>query len=211
MMAEDEDETDVLLVASLDEKSDCVLDFRVIVVVAVGGISAKDDNFNRNGGSVSTSVKAVCDGTLYPDSCYSRLNPLVRSSHKDQPEKFFKLSVQVAKDELSRALQFFYKDGPLLSKGITEDTMSIAALKSCCELLGLALDHLESSLLTTGDLSLFEAMEDLKTWLSSAGTCQQTCMNGFDDNASLESLKTSVSKYLQNFTEFTSNSLTIMN
>ncbi|XP_057470639.1 probable pectinesterase/pectinesterase inhibitor 46 [Actinidia eriantha] len=185
----------------------------VLVAAVVGGINSAKDG--RNGGSdyqsVSTSVKAVCDGTLYPDSCYSSLNPLVHSSQDDQPVKLFKLSVQVAKDELSRASQFFSENGPLLPKGITDDKMSIAALKSCRELLGLALDHLESSLSTMGDLSLFEAMEDLKTWLSSAGTCQQTCMDGFDHNASLESLKISVSKYLQNSTEFTSNSLAIMN
>ncbi|PSR92927.1 Pectinesterase, partial [Actinidia chinensis var. chinensis] len=112
----------------------------VIVAAVEGGISAKDGSSARNGGSVSTSVKVVCDGTLYPDSCYSSLNPLVRSSHEDQPEKFFKLSVKVAKDELSRASQFFSENGPLPTEG---DKMSIAALKSCRALLGLALDHLE--------------------------------------------------------------------
>ncbi|CAL5394637.1 unnamed protein product [Camellia sinensis] len=184
----------------------------VIVGAVVGTCTGRSKNGNSTAGnptqSISTSVKAVCDVTLYPDSCFTSLKPLVNSTHV-QPEDLFKLSIYVAINELSRASQYFCQNG--VFKGVT-DNMSLAALESCRELLDLALDHLNTSYLSTADLTtitLQDAFDNLKTWLSSAGTYQQTCIDGFADVA--EMLKSDAIKYLQNSTEFTSNSLAIVN
>ncbi|XP_028104942.1 putative pectinesterase/pectinesterase inhibitor 24 [Camellia sinensis] len=184
----------------------------VIVGSVVGTCAGRSKNGNSTAGnptqSMSTSVKAVCDVTLYPDSCFTSLKPLVNSTHV-QPEDLFKLSIYAAINELSRASQYFSQNG--VFEGLT-DNMSLAALESCRELLGLTFDHLNTSYLSTADLTtitLHDAFDDLKTWLSSAGTYQQTCIDGFADVA--ETLKSDAIKYLQNSTEFTSNSLAIIN
>ncbi|KAF5950358.1 hypothetical protein HYC85_012351 [Camellia sinensis] len=184
----------------------------VIVGSVVGTCAGRSKNGNSTAGnptqSMSTSVKAVCDVTLYPDSCFTSLKPLVNSTHV-QPEDLFKLSIYVAINELSRASEYFSQNG--VFKGVT-DNMSLAALESCRKLLDLALDHLNTSYLSTADLTtitLHDAFDDLKTWLSSAGTYQQTCIDGFADV--VETLKSDAIKYLQNSTEFTSNSLAIIN
>ncbi|PQQ17878.1 putative pectinesterase/pectinesterase inhibitor 46 [Prunus yedoensis var. nudiflora] len=133
-----------------------------VVVAAVVGTTIHNNNSGgKQSSSLSTSVKAVCDVTLYQDSCYSSLGALVNSTHA-KPEDLFKLAIQVAINELSK-LQIVFR----------------AALENCQELLSLALDHLNDSL--SDDKSLFDVFDDLKTWLSSSGTYQQTCIDGFDD------------------------------
>ncbi|KAL0403081.1 UNVERIFIED_CONTAM: putative pectinesterase/pectinesterase inhibitor 46 [Sesamum radiatum] len=84
---------------------------------------------------------------------------------------------------------------------------TLAAIQSCQELLSLALDHLNSSL-SVEDLKFLEVFDDLRTWLSSAGTYQQTCID------ELEYASTGLSTFLndnfKNSTEYTSNSLAIV-
>nr|XP_011470454.1 PREDICTED: probable pectinesterase/pectinesterase inhibitor 46 [Fragaria vesca subsp. vesca] len=176
-----------------------------VVVAAVVGTathnSKKGDDSGK--GTLSASVKAVCDVTLYQDSCYSSLGPVVNTSNF-KPEDLFKLSIQVAIAELSKAAAQISDQG--LFNGTVTDKLSVEALKNCGELLGLALDHLNESL--SGDGSLLEVVEDLKTWLSSAGTYQQSCVDGFDDAKG--ELKDTIEKYLKTSTELTSNSLAIV-
>ncbi|XP_052186925.1 probable pectinesterase/pectinesterase inhibitor 46 [Diospyros lotus] len=183
----------------------------VLIAVVVGAVVGTTVRKSKGGDSasggaqpISTAVKAVCDSTLYPDSCLRCLLPLAKSN-QIQPGDVFKLSLQVAMDELSRSAALFFSK----FQGGGADKMSVAALETCREALDLALDHMNISLSSSGDLT--EAFDDLQTWLSAAGTFQQTCIDGFDDASTVENLKTSVLKYLQNSTEYTSNSLAIIN
>ncbi|CAK9164035.1 unnamed protein product [Ilex paraguariensis] len=176
----------------------------VIVAAVVGTSQAKEGSSRSEPSLISASIKAACDTTLYPGSCYTSLAPLVNSSQV-QPEEIYKLSVQVARNELLRVAQYFSENEGY--KEIT-DKMAIAALESCRELLGLALDHLNISL-ATDNASLLDAVDDLETWLSAAGTFQQTCIDGFDNTTN--ALKISVFQNLKNSTEFTSNSLALLN
>ncbi|KAJ1381485.1 Pectinesterase, catalytic [Sesbania bispinosa] len=182
-----------------------------VVCAAVFGTIAHnnghDDDDNNNAQSLSSNsvVKAVCDVTLYKDSCYSSLSPLVHSGHV-QPQELFLLSIQVAFNEVSRAVEYFSEQGDF--KGLSVDNRTKEALKNCGDLLGLAADHLNSSLSSGEKSSLLDVLEDLKTWLSASGTYQQTCIDGFDEAG--EALKSSVVSNLKNSTEFTSNSLAII-
>lgn len=174
-----------------------------VVVAAVVGTTSSSERKSKNangsaGSSISTSIKAVCDVTLYPDSCYGSLAPMVKS-RQVKPEDLFRLSMEVASNELNSALQRFSEHGEF--KGST-DKMLVEALDDCFELLDLAIDNLNSSMSSSMD-----SFDDLKTWLSAAGTCQETCINGFESN---ETLKSTVLGFLKNSTEFSSNSLAII-
>ncbi|KAB2627256.1 pectinesterase/pectinesterase inhibitor 24 [Pyrus ussuriensis x Pyrus communis] len=175
----------------------------VVVAAVVGTTVHNKSGGNSKDSAISTSVKAVCDVTLYQDSCYSSLGPLVNSSNV-KPEEIFNLAIQVAINELSKAATHFSADGVL--NAIAKDTESVAALKDCQDLLSLALDHLNDSL--SDAKSLVDVFDDLKTWLSSSGTYQQTCIEGFDDVKG--ELKDKVVGYLKNSNELTSNSLAIV-
>lgn len=183
----------------------------VVVAAVVGTTTARNNggSSNKNNGRANKSyatIKAICDTTLYQESCYRTLGPLVNSTQV-QPAKLFNLSVLVALKELSKATEHFFEHGTF---GNITEKMSVEALKNCGELMGLAMDSLNSSLLASGDdQSLFEAVDDLKTWLSSSRTSYQTCIDGLEE-ANKESLVASVESYLKNSTELTSNSLAIV-
>ncbi|KAH6828050.1 root hair specific 12 [Perilla frutescens var. hirtella] len=148
----------------------------------------------------SSQTKAVCSSTLYPDSCYNSLAPLVKSRNL-MPQDLYKLSVQVAIDQVAKASKNF------AMLNITDDPRTTAALRSCEELFDLALDHLNSSL-SIKSTKISEAFDDLRTWLSSAGTYQQTCIDELEISASSRSFH--LDESFKNSTEYTSNSLAII-
>lgn len=173
----------------------------VIVLAIVVGVSRTNARKSGANPTTSSTLRAVCDETLYPDSCYSSLAPLVKSG-KIQPEDIYKLSVQVARDELSSASSKLFDDETF--KNVT-DEMTAAAIDGCHELLSLALFHLNNSLAPGGDFPITEAFDDLRTWLSASQTFQQTCIDGFDD-----ALSSMASLNLKNSSEYNSNSLAII-
>ncbi|KAK2439902.1 putative pectinesterase/pectinesterase inhibitor [Trifolium repens] len=183
-----------------------------VVIGAVFGVvnnnSKNDHDNNASQNSVTNSMKAVCDVTLYKDSCYESLRPVVNSGKDVQPEELFKLSINVALTHVSKIIEYFNDHG-VFKNLIGNDSRNKEALKNCRDLLDLAVDHLNNSLTTSGEnSSLFQVFDDLQTWLSAAGTYQQTCIEGFEDTK--EELKKSVVSYLKNSTEYTSNSLAII-
>ncbi|KDP34079.1 hypothetical protein JCGZ_07650 [Jatropha curcas] len=170
----------------------------IVVAAVLGTRASSSNNGDQSKGAISTSIKAVCDVTLYKDSCYNSLAPLAKSDHL-QPEELFKLSMQVAMNELSEASQYFFS-----TDYVTDKTTSLA-LKDCRDLIDLALDHLNGSLSSTNDVSVLDIVDDLRSWLSAAGSCQQTCIDGLE-----EAGKINGKDYLKNSTELISNSLAII-
>ncbi|KAL0317700.1 UNVERIFIED_CONTAM: putative pectinesterase/pectinesterase inhibitor 24 [Sesamum angustifolium] len=143
-----------------------------IVVATVFGVSESKDNRSRDettSSSASSTIRAVCNVTLHPDSCYNSLAPLAKSGNF-KPQDLYKLSIQVGIDELSKASKNFVEHG--VKKFNITDKRTLAAIDTCQELFSLALDHLNNSLsIKTTNLL---ALDDLTTWLSSRGTYQQT-------------------------------------
>ncbi|CAA2995433.1 probable pectinesterase pectinesterase inhibitor 46 [Olea europaea subsp. europaea] len=176
----------------------------VIVATVVGVTQSKNGKSEDENKSMSSAIKGLCNVTLYPDSCYNSLSPMVKSGNF-KPEYIYKLAVQVAIDELSKASNDFLDNGN--KKFNVTDQTTLAALESCQELISLALDHLNDSL-SIEDMKLFEAFEDLRTWLSSAGTYQQTCIDGLENGSN--GLHSILVQNLKNSTEYTSNSLAII-
>ncbi|XP_019191291.1 PREDICTED: probable pectinesterase/pectinesterase inhibitor 46 [Ipomoea nil] len=183
----------------------------VSAVVGVVSRAAKDgDSGDRQGNgdkSIYASIKAICDVTLYPDSCYSSLAPLVKSKSVLTPQDVYKLSVQVAINELSASSEKFLRGGAWNKSG-GGDPVVAKALESCDELLSLAMDHLNDSL-SVEKSTVAGAFDDLKTWLSAAGTFQETCIDGFE-NVTEAAVKTAAAHAFSNVTQYTSNSLAIM-
>ncbi|KAK9065076.1 hypothetical protein SSX86_016459 [Deinandra increscens subsp. villosa] len=157
----------------------------LIVVSAVVGSSQSNEGRHNDGESQShSSIKAICDATLYPGTCYASISPLVNSTNNMQPHELLKLTVLVTIRELSKASM-------------------LMELKNCSELLDLALDHLNDSLSKTTDAGLKSTkLDDVITWLSAAGTYQQTCLDNIQDN---------FVGYLKKSAELTSNSLAVAN
>ncbi|KAL8552594.1 hypothetical protein ACS0TY_001328 [Phlomoides rotata] len=186
----------------------------LLIAIAVVGVSVSvsQTKHNKAAGpdpSVSSSVKAACGLTLYPDSCYNSLLPALLKSPNFNPHHLYKLSLQVAINELSKASDSFVENGVKMLN-IT-DQKTLFAIESCHQLFTLALDHLNtslSSLSLNDDKELLDGIDDLKTWLSSAGTYQQTCIDELESAST--SLATFVQENCKNSREFTSNSLAMI-
>lgn len=175
----------------------------VVVVAAIVGVT-QTKGMNSGGAAasgISSTIKAACGVTLYPDSCYATLSPLVKSRNI-KPQEIYKLSVQVSIDQLSKASDSFL--GNVAAKLNITDPRALAAIESCRELSSLALDHLNSSL-SVDDATLLDAVHDLRTWLSSAVTYQETCLDEL--SGATAALIDLANESFKNSTEYTSNSL----
>ncbi|KAL0716977.1 hypothetical protein Bca4012_066299 [Brassica carinata] len=154
---------------------------------------------NDNGDSISVSVKAVCDVTLHKDKCLETVGAAPNASSLN-PEQLFVYAVKVTIAEVSKARNAFSSSG--------DNNTSMSA---CVELLDLTVDNLSNTLTSSenGDVTLPELVEDLRTWLSSAGTYQDTCVESLAEFNDQES-KTFGESQLKNATEMTSNALAII-
>ena len=68
----------------------------IVVAAVLGSRGSKGDSKKGGNGRVqpiSTSIKAVCDVTLYKDTCYNSLAPMANSS-QFKPGDIFKLSMK---------------------------------------------------------------------------------------------------------------------
>ncbi|XVE51777.1 hypothetical protein DITRI_Ditri02bG0068400 [Diplodiscus trichospermus] len=161
----------------------------------------------------AASLKAVCEVTQYPASCFSSISSIASSNTTD-PELLFKLSLRVAIDELSRLSQY-----PRKLQAETNNTQVKSALGVCGSVFEDALERLNDSTtsLKVGDgekLLPESKIDDLKTWLSTTITDQETCLDALQElnttkffNATLfEEVKAA----MQNSSEYASNSLAIV-
>ncbi|CAH8283451.1 unnamed protein product [Eruca vesicaria subsp. sativa] len=173
-----------------------------IVLGAVFGTMANKKSTtvdtNVNGDSISVSVKAVCDVTLHKEKCLETVGAAPNASSLNH-EQLFIYAVKITIAEVSKARNAFSSSG---------DTTSMSA---CVELLDLTIDNLNDVLTSSqkGDVTLPKLVEDLRTWLSSAETCQDTCQETLDESNDPES-KTYGESQLKNATEMTSNALAII-
>lgn len=195
----------------------------VLVAVIIGAVIGVVVNKNKNDSSSdntpatqltpAASLKAVCSVTRYPDSCFSSISSIDASNVTKDPEILFKLSLQVAMNELEKLQNY-----PSKLKQQTKGPQVIEALKVCETLFDDALDHVNESLSSmkvgSGEKLLSsKKIQDLKTWLSTSITDQDTCLDALQElNASHyenSNILKDIRSAVQNSTEFASNSLAI--
>ncbi|KAK9281367.1 hypothetical protein L1049_004267 [Liquidambar formosana] len=186
-----------------------------VIIAAVAGTLIHKRNSSADSNSVpatptspAASLKAVCSVTQYPDSCFSSISSLQASNSTTDPETFFKLSLQVAITELSKLSSL---PDQLIAK--SNDPRLKLALTDCKSLFDDAVDRLNDSIssMAVGDgerLLSASKINDIKTWLSSTITDQETCLDGLQElNSTLvQDVKTS----MNNSAVFASNSLAIV-
>lgn len=152
------------------------------------------------------SLKSLCSVTQYPSSCLSSL----ANSNTTDPEILFKLSLRVASDALSKLADY---SSTLAST--TDDPKIRDAIGICRSVFEDAIDTLNDTVSSMevdrrGQKFLSPSrIEDLRTWLSTAITDQETCLDAVRDlnrTAVLGDLQAAMG----NSTEFASNSLAIV-
>ncbi|ESQ40406.1 hypothetical protein EUTSA_v10013108mg [Eutrema salsugineum] len=174
-----------------------------VVGTAANGNGKKPSSTEDNGDSISVSVKAVCDVTLYKEKCFETVGSAPNASRLN-PEELFIYAVQITIAELSKALNGFSNNEHM-------NNATSAAMGACEELIGLAVDQLNDTTTSIKEKKTtpLKSVDDLRTWLSSVETYQETCMEALNE-ANEPSLTTYGENHLKNSTEMTSNALAII-
>ncbi|XP_010418644.1 PREDICTED: putative pectinesterase/pectinesterase inhibitor 24 [Camelina sativa] len=177
----------------------------VLAIIVVGAVlgtmahkkSSETVEIKNNGDSISASIKAVCDVTLHKDKCMETFRSAPNASSLN-PEELFKFAVKITIAEVSKALNAFSS---------SNDEKSNITMDACAELLDLTIDNLNNTLTSSsnGDVTVPELVDDLRTWLSSAETYQETCVETLSPD-----MKPFGESHLKNSTEMTSNALAII-
>ncbi|KAL8043536.1 hypothetical protein ABFX02_09G125500 [Erythranthe guttata] len=181
-----------------------VLFIGLVIGVVVGAVvhSKKSGEVSGSSKTPSAAIKSVCSVTQYPESCLTSLH----ESNSTDPEKIFQFSMAVAMDSLVKVSTF-----PEEYMNKTDSAAVKAALEVCNEVLDDAVASLNESISSMhggGKMISVEGIEDLKTWLSTVITDQETCFDALDDaNATFV---VEIRVLMKNSTEFASNSLAIV-
>nr|GMC71028.1 pectinesterase 3 [Ipomoea batatas] len=158
--------------------------------------------------STSKSVQAICSVTEYKDSCVSSLSQVAGDKTTD-PKKLFVLSLQLAADSLKKLAS----EPAGWAKGAADETIK-KAIDVCGEVFDDAIDRLNDSIAAVdgGDGKRFSTaiIADLKTWLSSAVTDQETCLDALEEIKANATVVDNVKAVMKNSSEFASNSLAIV-
>ncbi|XP_073134243.1 pectinesterase 3-like [Henckelia pumila] len=183
-----------------------VLFISLIIGVVAGTLVHRKDS--RNADEVpaaamypAEAIKSVCSVTLYPESCFTSLG----ASNTTDPEKIFQFSLTVVMGSLHKVSSTFpgkFIDGK-------EDPSVKEALRVCGTVLRDAVDSLDDCISSIdGNPISVSRINDLKTWLSTVVTDQETCFDALEEVDA--ALVTEVRNLMKNSTEFASNSLAIV-
>ncbi|XP_027907542.1 pectinesterase 3 [Vigna unguiculata] len=191
-----------------------------VIIAAVAGVvihnrnnksSPSSDSAPQTQLSPAASLKAVCDATRYPNSCFTSISSLPESNTTD-PELLFKLSLRVAIDELSKLSSFPSK----IRANAEHDARLQKAIDVCSSVIGDALDRLNDSIsalgTVTGRIVSSASVSDVETWLSAALTDQDTCLDALGElnSTAARGALQEIDTAMRNSTEFASNSLAIV-
>ncbi|KAK8947680.1 Pectinesterase 1 [Platanthera guangdongensis] len=160
--------------------------------------SSHDNHFSPQSPiSTSSSIRAVCSVTRYPNSCYDSISAASANSTAVNPAALFNLSLSVASRALSKLPSFLSTFNiPAADKRLQ------AAVQDCRDLIDDAIDRLNESALDFGKIG------DLKTWLSATIADQETCLDGFEGTSG--GFREKLESAMANSTQFASNSLAIV-
>ncbi|XP_073146271.1 pectinesterase 3-like [Henckelia pumila] len=186
-----------------------VLLIALIVGVVAGTVihrknKSGSDDVPATSNSPAAAIKSVCSVTQYPDSCYSSLD----SSNSTDPERIFLFSLTVVQESLQRVSNF---TDEYVNK--TDDPVVKEALNVCATVLDDAVASLNDSISSMQNVEgklipENSIIEDLKTWLSTVITYQETCFDAlYETNATFVE---DVKFLMKNSTEYASNSLAIV-
>ncbi|PKA48396.1 Putative pectinesterase/pectinesterase inhibitor 28 [Apostasia shenzhenica] len=127
--------------------------------------------------AASKSIQAICQPTDYRDICESTLSKVANGT--SDPKELTKAVFQAAGDNLREA----FRHSELLSMA-AKDPRTKEALQTCRELLEYAEEDIKTSFNNLGGFNMTDyekAVDELKLWLDSAATYQETCLDGFEN------------------------------
>ncbi|TKV96599.1 hypothetical protein SEVIR_9G438600v4 [Setaria viridis] len=179
----------------------------VAVIAAVCVVSFKGHGGKEDEGEMSTSVKSIksfCQPVDYKETCERALE--ATAGNATSPTDLAKVIFKVTSDRIEKAA----RESAVLND-LKNDPRTSGALRNCKELLDYAIDDLKTTFDRLGGFEMTNfkaAVDDLKTWLSSALTYQETCLDGFENTTTDAAAK--MRRALNTSQELTENILALV-
>ncbi|XP_010519346.1 PREDICTED: 21 kDa protein-like [Tarenaya hassleriana] len=152
-------------------------------------------------------VRNACSATLYKELCVRSLTPFSALA-KNSPSKWARAGVAVTITDTKHALRRIVETRRSAVVGKRDGL----ALSDCRELFQDALDELHRSLgvlRTLNSTASQTQISDMTTWVSTALTDQDTCLDGFEGSSS--STAKIIRRRVTIAMYFTSNALALVN
>ncbi|KAE9587460.1 hypothetical protein Lal_00031853 [Lupinus albus] len=151
----------------------------------------------------ATTIKAVCNITRYPNSCFSSIisSSSFSQNHTTDPLAILNISLRVAFNEVTA----------LASSLVAMNDGHAPAVDDCKDQIDDAVSRLGDSVsaMSSGGNVLSDGeISDIQTWVSAAVTDQETCRDGLEEMRSVDGEE--VKKMMQKSSEYISNSLAIV-
>ncbi|RZC85874.1 hypothetical protein C5167_026545 [Papaver somniferum] len=151
-----------------------------------------------------SSSSSPCENTLHVESCESLLLS-IENVHEKSPKEVFDIAVEfaVAQAHAARTQAQSIKPMVLTSEKISS-TISLPAVDDCMELLDDSVRRLD-------DVKTSSNSDDVRTWLSTALTNQETCLDALETEKVSSPYKNMMETNARNVSKLVSNSLALYN
>ncbi|KAI3808877.1 hypothetical protein L1987_24840 [Smallanthus sonchifolius] len=160
----------------------------------------------------SSFIKSSCSTATYPALCEESLSPFAKTI-KTSPAQLAHAALAVSLKQSQSTQAYLNKLKRV--KGLKPREQS--AIRDCLEVVSDSLDRVTKSI---QELKKYERakgqefiwhMSNVQTWVSSALTDENTCMDGFGGRAMEGQIKTSVRAQITSVAHVTSNALALVN
>ncbi|CAA0832020.1 Plant invertase/pectin methylesterase inhibitor superfamily protein [Striga hermonthica] len=176
----------------------------LMLLLAIYSCSSASGSDDTNNGY----VRDVCSVTRYPDLCVHSLSSFSKTAGQS-PSRWARASVSVTIGEAKKVALYL---STLSRSNRAMRGRNRVALSDCIECFGDALDNLHKSLYVLRKLSVREfgsQVDDVATWVSSALTDEDTCVDGFIEGGKGKRVRSIVNR-VSNVTYMTSNALALI-
>ncbi|KAL6532489.1 hypothetical protein OROGR_014459 [Orobanche gracilis] len=173
-------------------------------IAAVFLIQKKHHDKDRVLNDSQKAIRDLCGNTYYQETCITTLSEATNAS---DPKTLIEAGFRTAIQELGRVIT---QTGAL--QEAANDPLASGAYKTCRKLLDDSISDLQTTVdeMSTFDMTNFQTLvDDIKTWLTGALTCQETCLDCFEDVKSDAGVK--MKELLELSRELTINGLALAN
>ncbi|KAJ7952461.1 21 kDa protein-like [Quillaja saponaria] len=153
-------------------------------------------------------IRASCRATRYPDLCVQCLSAYANVI-RQSPQQLAMTALAVSITRARSAEAFVNK----MSKVRGLKSREYLAVKDCIENMGDSVDRLSESAIELGRLgqNFVWHISNVQTWVSSALTNVNTCLDGFGGRAIDGNVKKAINRSVTGVAQVTSNALALVN
>ncbi|CAH1430377.1 unnamed protein product [Lactuca virosa] len=157
-------------------------------------------------------ITSSCTATTYPRLCVQSLSPYAETI-KHNPAELTRFALNVTLNQSESAQSFLQK----LTESKWLNSRERSAVGDCLEEVNDSLDRVRNSIRELNSVDRVKGrefllhMSNVQTWISSALTDENTCMDGFSGQEIGGPVQSSVRIQISDVAHFTSNALALIN